>query len=185
MPSAGLRDPRRGDVEVSPGGRGRAAPRPARAPGRRAPRFGSVDADGTVVVGTPAGSPADRRPGSGQHALGPRRRGLPHPLHEDRRARATVIASNGEAGALYGAFHFLRLIQTGQPIDRLDVAGAPALRPAHAEPLGQPRRQHRARLRGPLAVELGRAAGPRRPAGRSTTRAPTPRSASTAPCSTT
>jgi alpha-glucuronidase len=41
---------------------------------------------------------------------------------------ATVIASNGESGALYGAFHFLRLIQTGQPIARLDVAERPRLR---------------------------------------------------------
>jgi alpha-glucuronidase len=39
--------------------------------------------------------------------------------------RATVIASNGDAGALYGAFHFLRLVQTGQPIDRLDVQERP------------------------------------------------------------
>jgi alpha-glucuronidase len=40
---------------------------------------------------------------------------------------ATVIASKGETGALYGAFHFLRLIQTGQPIARLDVAERPRL----------------------------------------------------------
>ena len=40
---------------------------------------------------------------------------------------ATVIASNGEIGALYGAFHFLRLMQTGQPIDRLNIAERPAL----------------------------------------------------------
>jgi alpha-glucuronidase len=39
----------------------------------------------------------------------------------------TVIASNGEIGALYGAFHFLRLMQTGQPIDRLDITEKPAL----------------------------------------------------------
>jgi alpha-glucuronidase len=39
----------------------------------------------------------------------------------------TVIASNHEIGALYGAFHFLRLMQTGQPIDRLGIAERPAL----------------------------------------------------------
>ena len=39
----------------------------------------------------------------------------------------TVIAANSEIGALYGAFHFLRLMQTGQPIDRLDISERPAL----------------------------------------------------------
>jgi alpha-glucuronidase len=41
--------------------------------------------------------------------------------------RVTVIASNREIGALYGVFHFLRLMQTGQPIDRLDIAERPVL----------------------------------------------------------
>ncbi|HEU4390441.1 MAG TPA: alpha-glucuronidase family glycosyl hydrolase, partial [Blastocatellia bacterium] len=39
----------------------------------------------------------------------------------------TVIASSGEAGALYGAFHFLRLLQTLQPIEKLDVSQKPRL----------------------------------------------------------
>ena len=39
----------------------------------------------------------------------------------------TVIASTGEAGALYGAFHFLRLIQTRQPLAPLDIAERPRL----------------------------------------------------------
>jgi len=39
----------------------------------------------------------------------------------------TVIASNREVGALHGVFHFLRLMQTAQPIDRLDIAEQPAL----------------------------------------------------------
>ena len=40
----------------------------------------------------------------------------------------TVIASDGEIGALYGAFHFLRLVQTLQPVDDLDVSQQPRLR---------------------------------------------------------
>jgi alpha-glucuronidase len=39
----------------------------------------------------------------------------------------TVIASKGEVGALYGAFHFLRLLQTSRPINRLDVTQKPRL----------------------------------------------------------
>ena len=37
-----------------------------------------------------------------------------------------VIASATDAGALYGAFHFLRLLQTEQPIDRLRIDEKPA-----------------------------------------------------------
>jgi alpha-glucuronidase len=39
----------------------------------------------------------------------------------------TVIASESEIGTLYGSFHFLRLMQTGQPIDQLSIVERPAL----------------------------------------------------------
>src|SRR5215204_5241224 len=39
----------------------------------------------------------------------------------------TVIASNGETGALYGVFHFLRLIQTLQPTGNLNITEKPLL----------------------------------------------------------
>ncbi len=41
--------------------------------------------------------------------------------------RITVVASDGEIGSLYGAFHFLRLMQTSQPIDQLNIVERPAL----------------------------------------------------------
>jgi alpha-glucuronidase len=37
----------------------------------------------------------------------------------------TVIASSGETGALYGAFHFLRLVQTLAPITSLNITERP------------------------------------------------------------
>lgn len=40
----------------------------------------------------------------------------------------TVIASASDVGALYGAFHFLRLVQTLQPIDALNVSETPRLK---------------------------------------------------------
>ena len=43
-------------------------------------------------------------------------------------APAIVIASETEVGALYGTFHFLRLIQTGQPIDKLEIAETPGMK---------------------------------------------------------
>ena len=38
---------------------------------------------------------------------------------------AIVIAANSDVGVLYGAFHFLRLIQTRQPLAALDIASQP------------------------------------------------------------
>lgn len=43
------------------------------------------------------------------------------------RRSVTLIASQSEAGALYGTFHFLRLMQTLQPIANLNVSQKPGL----------------------------------------------------------
>lgn len=40
----------------------------------------------------------------------------------------TVIAANRDVGVLYGVFRFLKLLQTRQPIDALDIADAPKLK---------------------------------------------------------
>jgi len=39
----------------------------------------------------------------------------------------TIIASRAEVGTLYGAFRFLRLIQTGQSIAALDLTESPRI----------------------------------------------------------
>ena len=39
----------------------------------------------------------------------------------------TVIASTGDVGVLYGSFHFLRLLQTGQSLTNLDITERPRL----------------------------------------------------------
>src|ERR1044071_1577206 len=96
--------------------------------GGSVPFADEVVRDGAVVVGTPSGSPLIAGLGWRRQlaALGP----------EGFRIRSarigghtvTVIASQGETGALYGAFHFLRLMQTLQPIANLDVSQKPRLR---------------------------------------------------------
>jgi alpha-glucuronidase len=40
---------------------------------------------------------------------------------------ATVIAANTDTGVMYGVYHFLRLIQTGEPLTRLDISSRPRL----------------------------------------------------------
>ena len=83
--------------------------------------------DGAVIVGTPGNSAlirdlnwaADLR-ASGEEGFVIRSVKIEkHPV--------TVIAANTELGALYGSFHLLRLMQTGQPIDQLDLTERPAL----------------------------------------------------------
>jgi alpha-glucuronidase len=44
------------------------------------------------------------------------------------RRRAIVIAANSDRGVLYGAFAFLRLLQTRRPIEALDLRDAPQLK---------------------------------------------------------
>jgi alpha-glucuronidase len=83
--------------------------------------------DGAVIVGTPQSSPLI----AGLKWSGP----LADLGLEGFRIRSvklagrnvTVIASSGESGALYGAFYFLRLMQTLQPINHLDVSQKPRL----------------------------------------------------------
>jgi alpha-glucuronidase len=43
-------------------------------------------------------------------------------------ADKTVIAANRDIGLLYGTFHFLRLLQTGEPIERLSIVEKPRVK---------------------------------------------------------
>jgi alpha-glucuronidase len=84
--------------------------------------------NGTVVVGTPRGSSLvhDLNWTAELGAVGDQGFIIRSARIENK--RVTVIAANTDIGALYGAFHFLRLIQTSQAIDQLDVTESPALR---------------------------------------------------------
>jgi alpha-glucuronidase len=82
--------------------------------------------DGAVVIGTPASSRLVAGLNLPLNALG--KEGYlirstmagGHPV--------TVIAANSDIGVLYGSFAFLRLIQTRQPVNHLDIASAPRLK---------------------------------------------------------
>ena len=81
---------------------------------------------GAIILGTPASSPLIAGLKLPLGPAGPEGyviRSLQldgHPV--------TVIAANRDVGVLYGAFHFLRLMQTRQLLDRLDIASAPRLK---------------------------------------------------------
>lgn len=85
----------------------------------------SVQASGAVVVGTPENSPIIAGLGWSEALARAGESGyLIRSASIDRHA-ATVIASRTEIGALYGAFHFLRLIQTRQPLTSVDISEWP------------------------------------------------------------
>jgi alpha-glucuronidase len=96
--------------------------------GGAVPAADKVEHDGAVVVGTPQSSRliAGLRWGRRLAALGPEGfliRSVRLGPHD-----AIVIASEGETGALYGAFHFLRLMQTRRPTAGLRVSQTPRLK---------------------------------------------------------
>ena len=81
---------------------------------------------GAVVLGTPETSPIIRQhvPAAVLDEVGPEGYVL-------RRARVdgfdvVLVASTGDRGVLYGAFHLLRLLQTQRSVTRLDVTERPA-----------------------------------------------------------
>jgi alpha-glucuronidase len=90
-------------------------------------RAGRPRSDGTVIVGTPSTSPLVAALGWGDALARLGDEGYVIRSASVGGHAATVVASAGEAGALYGAFHFLRLIQTRQPLERLDIAERPRL----------------------------------------------------------
>ncbi|WP_109126996.1 alpha-glucuronidase family glycosyl hydrolase [Dyella sp. C11] len=93
--------------------------------GRTTPLRDSVDSDGAIVVGTPASSPVVARLKLDTKALG-KDGYLIRTTAVDGHA-VTVVAADSDVGALYGAFHLLRLMQTQQPLDHVDVRETPKL----------------------------------------------------------
>ncbi|HEX4947593.1 MAG TPA: alpha-glucuronidase family glycosyl hydrolase [Blastocatellia bacterium] len=85
----------------------------------------TIERDGAVLIGTPKSSPLIAKLKLDLASLGTEGFVI-RSLKVNGRA-TTVIASEGEIGALYGAFHFLRLLQTGQPINKLNIREKPRL----------------------------------------------------------
>jgi alpha-glucuronidase len=82
---------------------------------------------GTVIVGTPDNSALVRDLNWTADLRGVGGEGFIIRSAVIAKQPVTVITANREIGALYGGFHFLRLMQTGHQIDRLDIIERPAL----------------------------------------------------------
>ncbi|MHC4906318.1 MAG: alpha-glucuronidase family glycosyl hydrolase [Planctomycetota bacterium] len=92
------------------------------------PTSGSVTQDGAVVAGTPASSSIIASLGWDAEltALGAEGYLIRSAVVSGK--NVTVIASDGEVGALYGSFAFLRLIQTNQSLSSLDISESPKIK---------------------------------------------------------
>ena len=91
------------------------------------PTSPGVQADGTLVVGTPRSSRVVA--GLGWSSELERLGDEGYVVRSTRIGgrNALVIASKGDAGVLYGTFHLLRLMQTARPVTALDVKERPRL----------------------------------------------------------
>jgi alpha-glucuronidase len=81
---------------------------------------------GALIVGTPQSSPLLAGLDLDTSPLGPEGYVIRRVTLGGR--PVTVIAAHADAGVLYGVFHFLRLVQTGQPPERLDLRSQPRTR---------------------------------------------------------
>lgn len=86
----------------------------------------AVTRAGAIVIGTPASSPLIASLHLDTKHLG-NEGYLIERMHVNGHA-ATVIAGNTDIGVLYGAFRFLRQLQTEQPLDKIDLRDKPRIK---------------------------------------------------------
>lgn len=84
-----------------------------------------VTADGAILIGTPTSSATIRDLNLGDDLATAGSEGFVIRSTRVAGRATTVIASQADVGALYGTFHFLRLLQTAHPIDRLAITERP------------------------------------------------------------
>jgi alpha-glucuronidase len=91
------------------------------------PLTDDLERSGVLIVGTPKNSPliANLKLAKQLAAIGAE--GFLIRSLKIKNRPVTIIASQTEIGALYGAFHFLRLIQTVQPIGNLNISESPKI----------------------------------------------------------
>ena len=91
------------------------------------PVSGTVTLNGAIVAGTPQTVPAIRTLGWSADLTSLGKEGYLIRSAQINGRRVTVIASTSDIGALYGVFHFLRLIQTRQPVTDPNISERPAV----------------------------------------------------------
>jgi len=96
--------------------------------GRMVPEIKSVNHNGEILVGSYKSSPLIEHAGvkSDLSKTGPE--GFVIKSLEVGGRRVTVITANEDVGVLYGAFHFLNLLQTNQDISHINIVSFPRIK---------------------------------------------------------
>ena len=89
----------------------------------RSPVANGVSEDGALVIGTRRSLPAG---GAGAVATCRARRAMRFAAPRSV-GSALIVAADDDVGVLYGVFHLLRLLQTRQPLERLELQEVPAV----------------------------------------------------------
>jgi alpha-glucuronidase len=82
---------------------------------------------GAIVLGTPSSSSIISSPGVSEKLKALGKEGFVIFSVVIKNKPCTVIAANHDIGVLYGTFHFIRLLQTQQSIEKLSVVSVPAI----------------------------------------------------------
>jgi alpha-glucuronidase len=93
--------------------------------GREVPRVGSVKTNGVIIIGTPENSQAIASLDLKDKLLKVGDEGFIIITSVYKRKKVIVIAANTETGSLYGAFSFLKMLQTHQDLSSLSVSSSP------------------------------------------------------------
>ncbi|SHL36067.1 alpha-glucuronidase [Chitinophaga jiangningensis] len=83
---------------------------------------------GTLIAGTPQNEPLLRNAAITGQLKKAGNEGFIITTTTINNIPTTVIAANTDIGVLYGTFHLLRLLQTEQPITKLNIVSAPRIR---------------------------------------------------------
>jgi alpha-glucuronidase len=95
--------------------------------GASTPVAQSVASDGALLIGTPSNSPLIAGLGWAPALARVGDEGFLIRTTTVGRRAVTVIASLSDRGTLYGAFHFLRLVQMGKPVSPLAIEQRPRM----------------------------------------------------------
>ncbi|MDO1448102.1 alpha-glucuronidase family glycosyl hydrolase [Rhodocytophaga aerolata] len=95
--------------------------------GIQLPEATTVTREGALLIGTPENSPviASLNLTTSLQAIG--KEGFLIQTLKVQGKNSTVITANSEVGVLYGVFHFLKLLQTHQNIQKLAIQSSPKL----------------------------------------------------------
>jgi alpha-glucuronidase len=95
--------------------------------GASPPVVQSIASDGALLIGTPSNSPLIAGLGWAPALARVGDEGFLIRTTTVGRRAVTVVASLSDRGTLYGAFHFLRLVQTGKPVSPLAIEQRPRM----------------------------------------------------------